>query len=375
MLFSKKTKIKFKKILYPFFNIFSKKYIVKRVDIEPSKSILVEKAILELAENIDFLKHQKVLEYDGTPKILKSDIKIDFYEDVYIDLHTGVVVNKDKDIIIQSLKNLDRTETDLAKLDKYVEIKEELISVINPHLNVGYFHIWFDGIIKLYYLNKLDKKVTIVLCKKDTKIFNNVLELFKDKFKVIYIDDFRFIKVRNACVVKHLYWAKHAPYFNTKMANFFSPTILNNSSNIQVFDKIYIKRKGTSRSIINNKEVESIFKKFGFEIISFEDYTIFEQARLVNNAQIIAGLHGAGFTNLIFSKPNLTLIELQNHAVVPSYYFMSYQLSLKYYPIFSLTTNVDEIRDPYKEREKFYSQKLEPVRYDINEIKSVLEKI
>ncbi|SDW84139.1 glycosyltransferase family 61 protein [Aequorivita viscosa] len=375
-MISKQTKIAIKKVLYPFLNIFSKKYIVKRVNQSPEKKISVVRASLSLAKDIEYLKYQKLIAYDGSPKHLEADIDVSFYTDVYVDLDTGVMINSAKDIIRGTLKNEDRTETDHSRLTSYLHI-DGLVSVINPHLNVGYFHIWFDGLIKLYYLSLLDQKITIVVAKEAPTIYHQVLELYKDKFSIAIVDGYRFIKAKKACCVHHLYWSKHAPYFSSNISDFFKNRIIAtlDDSSIKTYDRIFIKRKNSIRSILNDDEVEQLFLSYGFKVISFEDFTVFEQAYLVNRAKVIAGIHGAGFGNLIFADSKLTVIELQNHAVVPSFFFMSYQLRLKYFPIFSLTTNVDEIRDPHNEREMFYSQKLAPVRYDIGEIQLVLEKI
>lgn len=376
-MIQKQIKIKLKKILYPLLNILSKKYIVKRINQSPNKSILVTEASLVLEENIEYLKYQKLIPYNGVSQKFEKDINVHFYSNVFIDLNTGVLINSDKDIIRESLKNEYRTDTDLSKLTTYFDIDQGLVSVINPHLNVGYFHIWFDGLIKLYYLSLLKDKVTIVISKNAPAIYHQVLREYKDIFSILTVENHRYVKVKEACFVRHIYWAKHAPYFSDKISDFFKSRIIGLSTNstLEAHDRIFVKRKNSIRNIINDNEVEQLFLSFGFKVISFEDYNVFDQAYIVNKAKVIAGIHGAAFTNLIFANPDLTIIELQNHAIVTSFYFMSYQTNLKYHPIFSLTTNIDEIKDPYKEREEFYSQKLEPVMYDTKEIKSVLEKI
>lgn len=377
MFLSKPVKIQIKKNLYPLLNIFSKKYIIKRVSQSPKKSILVTKASLLLEEDIEYLKYQKLIHYNGDSQKLEKDVNVHFYSDVFIDLDTGVMINSNKDIIRESLKNEDRTETDLSKLTTYLNIDQGLVSVINPHLNVGYFHIWFDGLIKLYYLSLIKQKITIVISKNAPTIYHQILAQYKDIFSILTVENYRYIKVKEACFVHHLYWAKHAPYFSDKISDFFKSRIIGLSNNraLEAHDRIFVKRKNSIRNIVNDNEVEQLFLSFGFKVISFEDYNVFDQAYIVNKAKVIAGIHGAAFSNLIFTNPDLTIIELQNHAIVPSFFFISYQMKLKYYPIFSLTTNIDEIKDPYKERDLFYSQKLKPVRYDLKDIKSVLEKI
>lgn len=75
--------------------------------------------------------------------------------------------------------------------------------------------------------------------------------------------------------------------------------------------RIYISRsKATVRRIINEDALIKFLKSRGFEILNLEDLSIYDQARHFYDAELIIGPHGSGFTNLIFSRPNTTLIEI-----------------------------------------------------------------
>ncbi len=82
--------------------------------------------------------------------------------------------------------------------------------------------------------------------------------------------------------------------------------------------KIYIDRKDSVsnnknlRSILNENEVKSFLKKNGFTILSLSDYSFEEQARIMNNAALIVGLHGAGFANFCFCEANTKVVELKS---------------------------------------------------------------
>ena len=43
----------------------------------------------------------------------------------------------------------------------------------------------------------------------------------------------------------------------------------------------------------------------------FHDFT--DQIHLFNQAECVVGLHGAGFANMIFSKPDTKIIELKSY--------------------------------------------------------------
>ncbi len=65
------------------------------------------------------------------------------------------------------------------------------------------------------------------------------------------------------------------------------------------------------RQIINEKDVVNFLKERGFNIITLSNYTFKDQMKLFYNAKNIVGLHGAGFANVIFSKPELKVLELK----------------------------------------------------------------
>ena len=84
-------------------------------------------------------------------------------------------------------------------------------------------------------------------------------------------------------------------------------------------DKFYIDRRDAKsnhshlRKIINEKEVKEFLVTKGYSIIALSDLSFKDQINLFQNASQIVGLHGAGFANLIFCKPNTRVIELKSN--------------------------------------------------------------
>jgi len=372
-LIPKKIRKVLKNRLLLLYNIFDKKYITSKEFVEPVKQYRSFFAKINFPSGLHYLMKQKLLPYDNKKKSLEKDFIINVFENVYIDMESGTLITDDRKIISQSLKyQTFPTITMNSKLDDFLEITDENVSVITSHFKARYYHIWFDAIVKLFHLSRADSKITIAISEEAPAVYHQILKCFEDIFQIRIIKDYRFIKVRNAHVVHHKNWAKHAPVITPEISEFFKKKILFGKGNFN-YKRIYIKRKNGGRDILNEDEVEAEFVKYGFELISFEDYSIFEQAQIISNAEVIAGLHGAGFTNLIFSHPGQTVIEMQNHAVVPTFFFISYQLGLKYIPIFSLTTTPDFLKQSYKGRKDFYKEKLKPVKYDVNEVENILK--
>ena len=77
--------------------------------------------------------------------------------------------------------------------------------------------------------------------------------------------------------------------------------------------RIYISRsKAKVRRIANENELIKFLEKFGFVALNLEDLSIQDQARYFHNAHIIIGPHGSGFANLIFCRPNISIIEIDH---------------------------------------------------------------
>ena len=75
--------------------------------------------------------------------------------------------------------------------------------------------------------------------------------------------------------------------------------------------RIYISRTlPSARVIANEEELLPGLLEMGFQICRLEKMSFEEQVRLFRNAEVVVGPHGAGFTNLIFSKPSTRVFEI-----------------------------------------------------------------
>jgi len=73
--------------------------------------------------------------------------------------------------------------------------------------------------------------------------------------------------------------------------------------------KIFISRKSQySGRLINEAEVSQLFGQYGYEVIYPEDLTFEQQVRVFSEAKYIAGVTGAGLTNILYCSPGTTFI-------------------------------------------------------------------
>jgi len=96
---------------------------------------------------------------------------------------------------------------------------------------------------------------------------------------------------------------------------------------------IYISRQGaTYRKLRNEAAVVKRLEKYGFQSVALEEMTFAEQVSVFKNADVVAGPHGGGLTNLVFCSPATKVIELFSPKYVNGcYWALSNQLDHKYF--------------------------------------------
>lgn len=132
----------------------------------------------------------------------------------------------------------------------------------------------------------------------------------------------------------------------------FLPGIAFNSPS-QIDRKIYITRKTPIRTVLNEPEVIDFLTKHGFEIVDLADFSVTEQAKLLNSASAVVAVHGAGLTNVVFCREQTKVIEIFPQDYVKlTYWGLCNILNLDYYYVIGeVNKNVDE-SDDYAARQQ-----------------------
>lgn len=85
--------------------------------------------------------------------------------------------------------------------------------------------------------------------------------------------------------------------------------------------RILISREGSLfRRCENEAAIAAIAARHGFVPVRLEDLTFDAQADLFGGAEVVLGVHGAGFTNMLFAPPGALLIELHPAGHLPVFY-------------------------------------------------------
>lgn len=65
------------------------------------------------------------------------------------------------------------------------------------------------------------------------------------------------------------------------------------------------------KRVFNEEHLEELFSDLGFEVVYVEELDTYEdQVKLFSEAKVIAGVTGAGLSNMTFMKPGTTVIEI-----------------------------------------------------------------
>ena len=208
----------------------------------------------------------------------------------------------------------------------------------------NYWHWIFDVLPKIAMLEKLnlDHKPDYYLLPSLKKKYQieTLIDLKIPIKKLLDGEKFKHIKCDNLFAVDHPYVFDNNP----------SKSIINipvwiikwlrkkylkkKLSNLKYSKKIYINREDDSilenRRIINNNEVKNLLINNGFKIVSLSNHSFRDQVKMFNNAKFIVGLHGAGFANLVFSKPNTKVIELSSKHSGNIFHYLAKRCQLDY---------------------------------------------
>jgi capsular polysaccharide biosynthesis protein len=115
-------------------------------------------------------------------------------------------------------------------------------------------------------------------------------------------------------------------------------------NNKKTYKYIWISRQNTGkRKIENFDEIEKILNKYSFTILQFENLSFSEQIRIVNNCEILGGVHGAGLVNMLFLNKKAKIIELRgkNDSKNNCFFTLASDLELDYYYHLSETISED----------------------------------
>ena len=194
--------------------------------------------------------------------------------------------------------------------------------------NDNYFHWMFDVLPRLALSEEVIKSSKIdffLIPSSDQKFQSETLKLLDiPKNKILSSKIYRHISSNELIITDHPYCVSNDAtndiqkipiWISQWLKNKF---LRNEKKNFNYPKKIYIDRGDSKsntkylRSIVNEPEIKNFLKAEGFELIKLGHLSFSEQVGIFSKAEIIVGLHGAGFADLCFCKENTKILELKN---------------------------------------------------------------
>lgn len=152
--------------------------------------------------------------------------------------------------------------------------------------------------------------------------------------------DFDIANINNFITssVRRYRYQKHQYVIDPRAITWLRNKVLQKSTNLlneDIFHSQYIyisRNKAGSRRVINESDVFQDLAQMGFKMFYLEDLNFYEQLNLFYHAKCIIAPHGAGLTNLIFSKDG-KVIELfgPQRYLLSDYYKLSKIVELSYH--------------------------------------------
>lgn len=171
----------------------------------------------------------------------------------------------------------------------------------------NYYHWLTDCLPRLALLNRLPP---------DTRI------LVPDKLKPFQMETLRWLGVADRIYPvpgRHLILENYffsTPTAMTGCANPYATRFLREKflpkadTAFPLAEKIYIQRRGKTRGLLNEAEVSDFLARRGWQPVDPETLTLAQQIRIFSGVRAVCGLHGAGFTNLLWCQPGCVAVEL-----------------------------------------------------------------
>lgn len=198
----------------------------------------------------------------------------------------------------------------------------------------NYYHILIDNIPRLLLLHDerfsdIDE-IKILITEPITQEERFFLEKLRPDNSTIYPVEEGKIYNTERFIFTSFLTDMHVGYMPSLYIKFIRQYILPSRPSNQT-KRIHISRqKASKRRIMNVNEVSSVFNDFGFETVFAEDLSIKQKIDVFYDAEVVAGAHGAGLTNIIFSNKTRSLDLHPTSYVTPNYYYLSKSLGHEY---------------------------------------------
>ena len=293
---------------------------------------------------------EKENEFFKEYQIEVPSFKVRVFKNAYFFIDKEEIFSANREVVIDyTSQKINRL---LGKLKitvfkkKSIKINKSVAHLSLSGLENNYCHFLTECLGRLYLIKKSGIMPDLYVISNNLPFQKEMLELLGISFDRLIIADSKTLIQADRLIVadfinnwEPVFFRNHLSYQKQWLpdwiANLYKDKIVHQKNNNILSSYIYISRsKANYRKIENENDVVKIFKKYNFQVYFLEDLRVIDQIKLFNNAKIIAGLHGSGFTNMKFSNPGTIIFEfytrfyhdsslrVQAHALKMKYYYL-----------------------------------------------------
>ncbi len=219
----------------------------------------------------------------------------------------------------------------LLNLIKKRKIIAAGIWIIDNH-SFAYYHWLVESLTRLVIISDEEKEYPIILPMKYRSLSYVQESLSILGFNILYYNENDHLLVKKLILpditVRGMCFSNESLFGLKQKFNSL------NAIPQQPFRKIYVSRKySNARNITNEDELLNILNKYNIEIFHFENMSISQQIKLLQETIFIIGPHGAGLSNILFVPNITTVLEIRNKCDTHwnMFYAMASDLSLNYF--------------------------------------------
>ena len=218
---------------------------------------------------------------------------------------------------------------------------------VTDYWSTGHFHWLTDVLTRLFVVRERLNELLLVLPGKyeTNEVVKSTLTAF-GVGEVDFVAANEFVECRSLLMPSHTAPSGH---FNVAAIRGVRKLLLSaygDAGSSQA--RIYISRgRAGRRRIVNEDEVLSVLRRFGFETIRTEELSFEQQVQVCSRARYIVSNHGAGLTNMLFMREGGSVLELRHESdcINNCYFTLASALDFNYF--YQTCSSPDPSADPH----------------------------
>lgn len=281
-------------------------------------------------------------------------------EGVLLDIYSDEI--RPSNFLRESLGDGDRLSAEV--------VSDTYLAAVAFKAKGNYCHWLFEGLPKLTLLDEIEQESVsgLVVDECFCELSENVLARTRpnNTYKLMPISGKGVVYFKKLFITNSL---KHPLHNGSPVIKAYYESLISIAppASRELPKRFYIERPKGRRGVVNSNALIDLLSEFDIESVKLEDMTFWDQINLFKGASLIVGVHGAGFSNLVFCSKNTNIIEIfPNSYATPAFWYTSNFFGLNYYA----HTDVSGWSET-----SHGSQKFEDVVIDIEKLKMTLSTL